>query len=274
MSGCNRSVVQVWTCGRANRTLALSTASTGRCPLCTEGPHRIGSLFDDACPTAVTPDTGLTERLRLDVWTAGPVTIRSCRYSEPTERGSAPHAPRRLPAPSRRRLGPASRWRSPAPLVRGLPGAAEVQRIVRTMQRDLEEIEGVARRGVVLRSLMRFKQTRNRPSQVSGDSDYRPRNGGKSVRLAEICEGSPSARNGRWCSRDRGEDAPANTRRSPARHSQRREHRRLAADPPAGTFPGTPLRLPSAGVSLATKRGGGVDTHRSPRRQVAGQATG
>ena len=27
-------------------------------------PDRIGSLFDDACPAAVTPDTGLTERLR------------------------------------------------------------------------------------------------------------------------------------------------------------------------------------------------------------------
>jgi len=27
-------------------------------------PDRICSLFDDACPTAVTPDTGLTERLR------------------------------------------------------------------------------------------------------------------------------------------------------------------------------------------------------------------
>ena len=40
--GGNRSVVPVWTCGRANRTLALSTASTGRCPLCTEGA-RTGS---------------------------------------------------------------------------------------------------------------------------------------------------------------------------------------------------------------------------------------
>jgi len=27
-------------------------------------PDRIGSLLDDACPTAGTPDTGLTERLR------------------------------------------------------------------------------------------------------------------------------------------------------------------------------------------------------------------
>jgi len=29
---------------------------------------RIGSLFDGACPTAATPDTGRTERLRRDDW--------------------------------------------------------------------------------------------------------------------------------------------------------------------------------------------------------------
>ena len=60
----NRSVNPVWTWERANRTLALSTTSTGRMSLRRRAPDRIGSLFDDACPTAGTPDTGLAERLR------------------------------------------------------------------------------------------------------------------------------------------------------------------------------------------------------------------
>ena len=68
---CNRSVNPVWTWERANRTLALSTASTGRMSCAGRAPDRIGSPCDDACPTAGTPDTALTERLPgpLDVWT-------------------------------------------------------------------------------------------------------------------------------------------------------------------------------------------------------------
>ena len=34
------------------------------CPVHAGRPDRIGSLFDDGCPTAVTADTGVTERLR------------------------------------------------------------------------------------------------------------------------------------------------------------------------------------------------------------------
>jgi len=34
------------------------------CPCTGRAPDRIGSLCDDACPTAGTPDTALTERLR------------------------------------------------------------------------------------------------------------------------------------------------------------------------------------------------------------------
>ena len=62
------------------------------------------------------------------------------------------------------------------------------QRVVRTMQRDLERVDGMERRGVVLRSLLRLKQACNHPSQLSGDGDYRPGDSGKFVRLAEICE--------------------------------------------------------------------------------------
>ena len=62
------------------------------------------------------------------------------------------------------------------------------QRVVRSMQRELEATEGIARRGVVLRSLVRLKQTCNHPSQLSGDGEYRAADSGKFARLAEICE--------------------------------------------------------------------------------------
>ena len=62
------------------------------------------------------------------------------------------------------------------------------QRVVRTLQRELERTDGIARRGVVLRSLMRLKQTCNHPSQLSGDGEYRPGDSGKFARLADICE--------------------------------------------------------------------------------------
>ena len=56
------------------------------------------------------------------------------------------------------------------------------------MQRDLERVEGIERRGVVLRALVRLKQACNHPSQLAGDGDYRAADSGKFVRLAEICE--------------------------------------------------------------------------------------
>jgi SNF2 family DNA or RNA helicase len=46
----------------------------------------------------------------------------------------------------------------------------------------------MARRGLVLQSLMRLKQVCNHPSQLSGDGDYRAEDSGKFLRLAEICE--------------------------------------------------------------------------------------
>ena len=107
-------------------------------------------------------------------------------------------------APLRRLVGPyiLRRLKTDRRIIADLPDKTETtrdchltrkqvalyQRIVQTMRRDLEEIEGIARRGVVLRSLMRLKQTCNHPSQLSGDGDYRPGDSGKFARLAEICE--------------------------------------------------------------------------------------
>ena len=60
--------------------------------------------------------------------------------------------------------------------------------VVRTMKREMESAVDIARRGVVLRSLLRLKQVCNHPSQLLGDGEYRPADSGKFLRLGEICE--------------------------------------------------------------------------------------
>ena len=60
--------------------------------------------------------------------------------------------------------------------------------VVRTMQQEMESAVDIARRGVVLRSLLRLKQVCNHPSQLLGDGEYRSADSGKFLRLAEICE--------------------------------------------------------------------------------------
>ncbi len=68
------------------------------------------------------------------------------------------------------------------------PQAALYERVVRSMERELESTEGIAKRGLVLRTLMQLKQVCNHPGQLSGDGDYRPADSGKFMRLAEIGE--------------------------------------------------------------------------------------
>ena len=65
------------------------------------------------------------------------------------------------------------------------------QQVVQALQRALESAEAgdrMARRGLVLASLLRLKQVCNHPSQISGDGEYAPAASGKFQRLAEICE--------------------------------------------------------------------------------------
>ena len=66
--------------------------------------------------------------------------------------------------------------------------AALYQRSVKEMQRVIEEVEGIKRRGVVLAFLMRFKQICNHPSQWLGDNVYDASQSGKFARLRELCE--------------------------------------------------------------------------------------
>ena len=59
---------------------------------------------------------------------------------------------------------------------------------VQALQSALESVDSMARRGLVLQTLLRLKQICNHPSQLSGDGEYKPADSGKFLRLAEICE--------------------------------------------------------------------------------------
>ncbi len=62
------------------------------------------------------------------------------------------------------------------------------QKSVETLAREIEEIEGIKRRGVILSYLMRFKQICNHPSQFVKDGRFLETDSGKFQRLREICE--------------------------------------------------------------------------------------
>ena len=109
-------------------------------------------------------------------------------------------------APLRRLVGPyiLRRLKTDRDIITDLPEKTETARychltrpqvklyeqVVRAMKREMEAESdgGIARRGMVLRSLLRLKQVCNHPSQLSGDGGYRPTDSGKFLRLAEICE--------------------------------------------------------------------------------------
>ena len=106
--------------------------------------------------------------------------------------------------PLRRLVGPyiLRRLKSDRAIISDLPEKTETARycyltrtqvklygqVVRTMKREMESAVDIARRGVVLRSLVRLKQVCNHPSQLLGDGEFRPADSGKFLRLAEICE--------------------------------------------------------------------------------------
>ena len=62
------------------------------------------------------------------------------------------------------------------------------EQAVKELKRDLEHSDAMARRGLVLSSLLRLKQICNHPSQWLGDGDYAEKSSGKLLRLRELCE--------------------------------------------------------------------------------------
>jgi SNF2 family DNA or RNA helicase len=59
---------------------------------------------------------------------------------------------------------------------------------VEFLSNALKDSKGIERKGLVISSLIKFKQICNHPSQYLGDSGYKNRDSGKFIRLKEICE--------------------------------------------------------------------------------------
>ena len=59
---------------------------------------------------------------------------------------------------------------------------------VADLEKLLEESEGIQRKGLVLSSLMKFKQLCNHPDQLTGNGNYKESESGKFQRLRQICE--------------------------------------------------------------------------------------
>jgi non-specific serine/threonine protein kinase len=107
-------------------------------------------------------------------------------------------------APLRQLVGPyiLRRLKTDRAIIADLPGKTETTRFcqltktqiglyeqtVRQLRTALQDADGMARRGLVLQTLMRLKQVCNHPSQLAGDGDYNAAESGKFLRLGEICE--------------------------------------------------------------------------------------
>jgi superfamily II DNA or RNA helicase len=66
--------------------------------------------------------------------------------------------------------------------------AALYQQAVEDLARQLDDVDGMQRRGIVLAFLMRFKQICNHPSQWLGDGGWAEEDSGKLARLRDIAE--------------------------------------------------------------------------------------
>ena len=62
------------------------------------------------------------------------------------------------------------------------------QKEVDNLKDKLQNSEGIARKGLVLTSLMKFKQICNHPDQFNGNAHFAEKDSGKFQRLKEICE--------------------------------------------------------------------------------------
>lgn len=62
------------------------------------------------------------------------------------------------------------------------------QKLVEQIGMQLKETEGIERKGLVLSSIMKFKQICNHPDQYLGREEYKPEYSGKFEQLREICE--------------------------------------------------------------------------------------
>jgi hypothetical protein len=69
-----------------------------------------------------------------------------------------------------------------------LPQTVLYAQAVDELQKQLQSVDGMKRRGLVLATLMQFKQICNHPAQYLLDEDFAPERSGKFLRLGQLCE--------------------------------------------------------------------------------------
>jgi non-specific serine/threonine protein kinase len=62
------------------------------------------------------------------------------------------------------------------------------QQAVDNMAEELEESDGIQRRGLIFKYMMIFKQICNHPAHFNGSGDFKPESSGKFLRISEIVE--------------------------------------------------------------------------------------
>ncbi|MBN2259945.1 MAG: DEAD/DEAH box helicase [Clostridiales bacterium] len=62
------------------------------------------------------------------------------------------------------------------------------KQLIEQMKEKLDDVEGIERKGIVLASIMKFKQICNHPDQYLGLDEFKPEHSGKFEKLKEICE--------------------------------------------------------------------------------------
>ncbi len=121
-------------------------------------------------------------------------------FAKPIERAQDPEAARRLKALA----GPfiLRRVKTDPNVIHDLPAKNEMkvfcgltreqatlyEAVVRDSLQQIEESEGIQRRGLVLATLLKLKQVCNHPAQLLGDGSALPDRSGKLTRLAEMLE--------------------------------------------------------------------------------------
>ena len=61
-------------------------------------------------------------------------------------------------------------------------------KLIKELNKSIKETEGIARKGLVMSSIMKFKQICNHPDQYVGGVEFKPDQSGKFDKLKEICE--------------------------------------------------------------------------------------
>ncbi|MDD2235042.1 MAG: DEAD/DEAH box helicase [Desulfitobacteriaceae bacterium] len=62
------------------------------------------------------------------------------------------------------------------------------RQLLKQIEEKLQETEGIQRKGLILASIMKFKQICNHPDQYLGREEFKPEQSGKFEQLREICE--------------------------------------------------------------------------------------